>query len=300
MNRGDLDDLAAFAVVAEERSFTKAAARLGMSQSALSHAMKALEARLGVRLLARTTRSVGTTAAGEELLGTLRSAFADIDTGLALLGTRRDTPSGTVRITMGRLALAVVQPKLAGFLAAYPDIQVEIDVDDRFVDIVAERFDAGIRFGEQVDKDMIAVRIGPDVRVAVVASPAYLARQPAPRTPRELGAHRCINYRLPSTGALYAWQFAQKGRRLEVRVDGPLVSNDADLMRLAALDGLGVAYLFEEHVRAELADGRLVRLLENWCPAEPGFYLYYPGRRQLAPALGALIDVLRWPQASPA
>nr|WP_307183306.1 LysR family transcriptional regulator [Massilia sp. BSC265] len=187
MNRGDLDDLAALAVVAEERSFTKAAARLGMSQSALSHAMKALEARLGVRLLARTTRSVGTTAAGEELLDTLRSAFADIDTGPALLGTRRDTPSGTVRITMGRLALSVVQPKLAGFLTAYPDIQVEIDINDRFVDIVAERFDAGIRFGEQVDKDMVAVRIGPDVRVAVVASPAYLARHPAPRTPRELG-----------------------------------------------------------------------------------------------------------------
>jgi len=298
MNRGDLDDLAAFAVVAEERSFTKAAARLGMSQSALSHAMKALEARLGVRLLARTTRSVGTTAAGEELLGTLRSAFADIDTGLALLGTRRDTPSGTVRITMGRLALPMVQPKLADFLAAYPEIQVEININDRFVDIVAERFDAGIRFGEQVDKDMVAVRVGPDVRVAVVASPAYLAHQPAPESPRELGIHRCINYRLPSTGALYAWQFAQDGRRLEVRVEGPLVFNDADLIRLAALDGLGIAYLFEEHVRAELADGRLVRVLETWCPPEPGFYLYYPARGQLPPALAALVDALRWRQPS--
>lgn len=294
MRRGDLDDLAAFAVVAAERSFTRAAAKLNMSQSALSHAMTALEARLGMRLLSRTTRSVGTTEAGEELLGTLRGALADIDAGLATLGMRRATPAGTVRLTTGRLpALSIIQPILADFMTAYPDIKVEVDIDDGFVDIVEGRFDAGIRFGEQVDKDMVAVRIGPDMRTAVVASPAYLAQHPAPRSPRELALHRCIHYRLASSGRLYAWEFARRGRRLEVRVDGSLVFNDADMIRLAALDGLGIAYLFEDHVRAELADGRLVRLLEDWCPTESGFHLYYPSRRQVPPALAALLGVLR-------
>jgi len=294
MRRGDLDDLAAFSVVAAERSFTRAAARLNMSQSALSHAMKALEQRLGVRLLARTTRSVGTTEAGDELLLTLRSAFADIDTSLAALGRRRATPSGSLRLTTGRLpAQVIVQPMLAEFVRSYPDIKLEIDLNDRFTDIVAERFDAGIRFGEQVEKDMIAVRIGPEVRAAVVAAPSYLEQHGAPRTPRDLARHQCINYRLGSSGGLFAWQFSQHGRRLDVRVDGPLVFNDADMIRSAAIDGLGIAYLYEPHVAAEVADGRLVRLLDSWCPKGSGFYLYYSGRRQLPPALAVLIETLR-------
>lgn len=294
MRRGDLDDLAAFSVVAAERSFTKAAAKLNMSQSALSHAMKALEARLGVRLLARTTRSVGTTDAGEELLRTLRSAFSDIDIGLDALGRRRSTPSGTLRLTMGRLpARTIVQPILSSFTRSYPDIKLEIDVNDRFTDIVAERFDAGIRLGEQVEKDMIAVRVGADVRSAVVAAPTYLARHPMPLSPRDLAKHDCINYRLGTSGGLYAWQFARQGRRVEVRVGGTLVFNDADLIRSAAVDGLGIAYLFEPHVPEELADGRLVRLLDAWCPKGSGFYLYYSGRRQMPPGLAVFIEALR-------
>ncbi|QSQ19059.1 LysR family transcriptional regulator [Pyxidicoccus parkwayensis] len=294
MNRSDLADLSAFTLLAAEGSFTRAAARLGMSQSALSHAMKALEQRLGVRLLSRTTRSVATTEAGEELLRTLRPAFDDIAAGLEHLGTKRAKPAGTVRLTMiKQAAVSLIRPMLPGFLATYPDIQVEVDIDDGFTDIVAQRFDAGIRFGEQVAKDMVAVRVGPDIRAAVVASPAYLAARPAPRTPRELASHRCINYRLATARSLYAWEFEEDGRRFKVRVEGSLVFNDGDLIEAAVLDGHGIGYLWEPQVTAHIASGRLVRLLEEWCPPLPGFFLYYPSRRQTPPALAAFIQALR-------
>ncbi|WP_047855924.1 LysR family transcriptional regulator [Archangium gephyra] len=299
MRRGELDDLAAFATVATEGSFTRAAARLDMSQSALSRRVQALEQRLGVRLLSRTTRSVSTTEAGEALLGTLRTAFADIDTRLAVLREGRTRLAGTLRLTMVKhAAMSLIRPMLPGFLSAHPDVRVELDVNDRFVDIVSHRFDAGIRFGEQVAKDMIAVRVGPEVRAAVVASPGYLAARRAPRTPRELHEHRCINYRLGTTGGLYAWEFQERGRRLEVRVDNTLVFNDGDLMVAAALDGQGIAYVFEHQVANHLAEGRLVRLLEKWCPPFPGYYLYHPSRRQTPPVLAAFIQALRARSAS--
>jgi DNA-binding transcriptional LysR family regulator len=251
--------------VAEEGSFTRAAVKLGMSQSALSHAMKALEQRLGVRLLSRTTRSVAATEAGEELLKTLRPAFDGIDAGLALLSMKREVPAGKLRLTMTKQAAqSVVQPMLSRFLAAYPDVQVELFVDDRFTDIVAGRFDAGIRFGQKVAKDMISVRVGPDL------------------------------YRMARTGGLYAWEFEEKGRRFEVRVEGALVFNDGDLIEAAALSGQGIAYLWEDQAAPYLASGRLVRLLEAWCPPIPGYCLYYPSRRQTPPALTAFIQALRY------
>ncbi|MEH0196476.1 LysR family transcriptional regulator [Caulobacter sp. CCNWLY153] len=294
MRRSELDDLAAFALVAAEGSFTRAAAKLGMSPSGLSHAMSALEARLGVRLLARTTRSVATTQAGEDLLKGLRPALTEIEASLAALGQTRAKPAGAVRLTMVKhAATSLIEPMLAGFLADYPDIIVEVEIDDGFTDIVAGRFDGGIRFGEKVAKDMIAVRVGPDVRAAVVAAPGYLARAPALACPRDLAAHRCINYRLATSGGLYGWEFSDKGRRFEVRVEGPAVFNDGDLILGAALSGVGVAYLFEDQVREPLADGRLVRLLEKWCPPFPGYFLYYPSRRQTPPAMTALIQALR-------
>ncbi|SET86964.1 LysR family transcriptional regulator [Stigmatella erecta] len=297
MRRNDLLDLSAFAAVAAEGSFTRAAIKLGMSQSALSHAMKALEQRLGVRLLSRTTRSVAATAAGEELLKTLRPALEGIDAGLAQLGTKRAVPAGKVRLTMTKQAArSVIQPMLPGFLAAYPDIQVEVFVDDRFTDIVTGRFDAGIRFGQKVAKDMVSVRVGPDLRAAVVASPAYLAQRPAPRTPRDLIHHRCINYRMARTGGLYAWEFRDKGRRFEVRVEGSLVFNDGDLIEAAAESGQGIAYIWEDQAAPYLARGRLVRLLEAWCPPIPGYCLYYPSRRQMPPALAAFLQALRSPK----
>lgn len=294
MKRGDLADLSAFTVVASEGSFTRAAARLGMSQSALSHAMRALEERLGVRLLNRTTRSVATTEAGEELLRSLRPAFDEIKAGVSVLGGKRDTPSGTVRLTMTRQAArSIIEPVLPGLMARYPDIRIEVDIDDGFTDIVASRFDAGIRFGESLEQDMIALRVGPDVRAALVASPAYLAAYGAPESPRALEAHRCINYRLVSAGALHAWAFQEEGRRSEVRVDGVLIFNDGDLIVNAALDGLGIAYVFDDQVAGHLASGRLVRLLDSWCVTFPGYYLYYPSRRHTPPALAVLIAALQ-------
>ncbi|WP_207458244.1 LysR family transcriptional regulator [Azospirillum sp. SYSU D00513] len=294
MPRGDLPDLASFLVIAEEGSFTRAAAKLGVSTSALSHAMRALEERLGVRLLARTSRSVSVTEAGEELLRTLRPALESIDGAVTALARRRDKPSGTIRITSVMHAVtSVIWPVLPGFVAEHPDVTVELVVDYGLRNIVAERFDAGIRFGEMVEKDMIALRVGPDLRMAVVASPAYLAGRPAPVTPRDLGAHRCINYRLISSGGLYAWEFEKDGEELQVRVDGPLTFNEPDLMLKAALDGMGVAYLFEDQVTEHVASGRLVRLLEDWCAPFPGFFLYYPSRRQQPPALAAFVNALR-------
>ena len=295
MKRDDLYDLAAFAVVAEQGSFTRAAAELGMSQSALSHAMKTLEERLGVRLLSRTTRSVSTTEAGETLLRSVRPALADIASGVDALGALRGKPSGTVRLTATKHAVSsVVMPVLPAFLAAHPDIRLDMFIDDNLTDIVADRIDAGIRFGDIVDKDMIAVRIGPDIRMAVVGAPSYFADHPVPRTPRELAGHRCINYRLVKSGGLYAWDFEEKGRPFAVRVDGPLAFNNADLIREAALAGQGLAHAYEDDVAADIKAGRLIRILEKWCPTVPGYYLYHPSRRQTPAALAALIAALRY------
>jgi DNA-binding transcriptional LysR family regulator len=295
MRRDELNDLAAFAVVAEETSFTRAAARLGMSQSALSHAMKGLEERLNVRLLSRTTRSVSTTEAGETLLKSLRPALEDISTGLARVGALNSGRAGTVRLTATKNASAcVILPALPAFLEAHPDVKVEIIVDDGLIDIVAARIDAGIRFGDIVEQDMIAVRVSPDIVMAVVGAPAYFATNPAPETPRDLAGHRCLNYRLSKTGGLYAWDFEEEGRPFEVRVDGPLVFNDSSLMLQAAVDGLGIAYVYEDDAREHIAAGRLVRILEPWCVPFPGYYLYYPSRRQTPPALAALTAALRY------
>ncbi len=282
MKRDDLYDLAAFVVVAEQHSFTRAATELRISQSALSHAIKGLEERLGVRLLSRTTRSVSTTDAGETLLRHLRPAMAEI-------------ASGALRITATNHAVSsVIMPVLPRFLASHPEIRVETLVDDAMTDIVANRLDAGIRFGDLVEKDMIAVRIGPDIRMAVVGAPSYFANHPVPRTPRELSSHRCINYRQVRSGGLYAWDFEEKGKPFAVRVDGPLVFNNTDLIREAALAGQGLAYVYENEVVADLKAGRLTRILEKWCPAFPGYYLYHPSRQQTPPALAALIGALRY------
>jgi DNA-binding transcriptional LysR family regulator len=295
MKRHDLNDLAAFAVVAEHGSFTRAAAQLGMSQSALSHSMKALEGRLGVRLLSRTTRSVSTTEAGETLLRSLRPALETIASGLTAVGAMRDQPSGTLRITATKHAVtAVVMPALPRFLAAYPDVHVGLVVDDALTDIVSSRFDAGIRFGELVEKDMIAVRVGPDLQMTVVAAPSYFADHPPPRTPRDLARHRCINYLNLRSGGFQAWEFEEKGRPFELRVDGPLSFTSGDLILDAALAGQGVAYAYADMVTAHVAAGRLTRVLEKWCPPFPGYYLYHPSRRQTPPALSALIAALRY------
>ena len=294
MKRDELNDLATFTVVAETRSFSRAASQLGLSPSALSHAIKGLEARLGVRLLARTTRSVAPTEAGEALLKTLLPAFEDIEAGLTRLGTLRDRPSGTVRLTTFKhAAVAVLWPALPAFLEANPEVRVEVIIDDGLVDIVSGRFDAGIRFGEQVAKDMIAVRVGPDVRVAIVGTPGYFARYGTPLVPQDLQAHRCINYRLVTAGGVLAWELVQDGQPIQVRVDGRLVFNDGDLILAAVLAGQGVGYAFEDIVAEPLRDGRLMRVLEGYSPTFPGFFLYHPSRRQTPPALSALIAALR-------
>ena len=295
MQRDSLIDLNAFLTVAQERSFTRAAARLGISQSALSHAVRRLESRLGVRLLARTTRSVAPTEAGERLLRTLGPALDDIDAELTALGELRDKPAGTVRITAAQPAAeTILWPALARLLPDYPDTKVEVSIETGLTDIVAERFDAGVRLGEQVAKDMIAVPIGPDLRLAIVAAPAYLERRKAPRSPRQLAEHDCINLRLPTVGGLYAWEFEKDGRQLRVRVDGQLVFNDIGLVLRAARSGFGLACLLEDQVEEDLAAGRLVRLLEDWCPPFPGYHLYYPSRRQQSPAFALLVEALRY------
>lgn len=294
MKRHDFDDLAAFVIVAEERSFTRAAARLGISSSGLSHMMRLLEARLGVRLLSRTTRSVATTEAGERLLATLRPAFEDINRSLQSLGELRDKPSGTVRITAGKhAATSLLAPILPVFRRDYPDVRVELIVDDRFDDVVASRFDAGIRFGERIDKDMISVRIGPDIRAAVVAAPSYFARRPPPLTLKDLADHDCVNYYMRSAGAAYPWEFEDDGREVEVKVGGSLVLNDGEMMLSAALAGLGLVYVFEDVVAEHLSSGRLVRVLEDYCKPFAGYYIYYPSRRQMPPALVVFIEALR-------
>ena len=295
MPRDNLNELTAFLAVAREGSFTRAAAKLGVSQSALSHTLRALEERLGVRLLTRTTRSVSPTEAGERLARSIGPRLDEIETELTALSALREKPAGTIRITAGEHAAdAVLWPAIARLLPDYPDIRIEIIVDYGLTDIVAERYDAGVRLGEQVARDMIAVRIGPDMRMAVVGAPAYFATRPKPRTPQDLTAHNCINLRLPTYGGLYAWEFEKAGRELKVRVEGQLVFNTAALRLNAVLAGLGLAYLPEDQVHAQLARGELVRVLADWCPPFPGYHLYYPSRRQATPAFSLLVDALRY------
>ncbi|UGA46104.1 LysR family transcriptional regulator [Bradyrhizobium quebecense] len=291
----NFNDLAAFASVARERSFTRAAAKLGVSPSALSQTIRNLEERLGLRLLTRTTRSVASTEAGERLLRTIAPRFEEIEAELTALSELREKPAGTVRITAGEhAAISVLQPALKRFLPDYPDIQVEIIVDYGLTDIVAEGYDAGVRLGEQVAKDMIAVRIGPDLRMAVVASRAYFQKHSIPETPQDLTAHNCINIRLPTYGGLFPWDLEKKKREVKVRGEGQLVFNSLGMRLQSALDGLGVAYMPEDQALPYIADGRLVRVLEDWCPAFPGYHLYYPSRRHSSPALALLTDVLRY------
>ena len=296
MLKDNFNDLLSFMVVARERSFTRAAAQLGVSQSALSHAMRNLEARLEVRLLTRTTRSVAPTEAGEQLFMRLSPHLLEIEQELTALRDTRDRPAGNIRLTAGEHAMsAVLWPVLKPFMAQYPDINVEVTVDDGLTDIVDGRFDAGVRLGEQVAKDMIAIRIAPDMRMAVVGSADYLHRFGVPETPEQLDQHRCINMRLPTRGGLYAWEFERDGRELRVRVDGQLIPNSLPQRIDAAENGLGLAYVPEDAVQDALAEGRLVRVLEAWCPAFAGYHLYYPSRRQHTSAFSLLIAALRHP-----
>jgi DNA-binding transcriptional LysR family regulator len=294
MTNGNLDDLRAFAVVAWERSFTRAAARLRLSTSALSYRIKGLEDRLGIRLLQRNSRSVSVTEAGAQLLQTLEPALANIDDALDALGRATDTVSGTVRITASRYAFdTVIRPVLPAFCHHHPDATVEVLIDYQFRDIISERLDAGIRLGEKLEKDMIAIKVGPELRMAVVASPKYLEAYSGPETPQDLARHRCINYRMMASGSLYSWEFGRDGRTFDIKVDGPLTFNEPALMLDAALDGLGIAYVLEEQAALHIAAGQLVRFLEDWTPPFPGFFLYYPSRRQIAPTLTAFINELR-------
>lgn len=294
MQRGSLDDLVALVAVARERSFTKAAAKLGVSQSALSQTIRQLEARLGIRLLTRTTRSVGLTEAGERLLHTVAPRLEEIEAGLAAVSELRDKPAGTIRITAGDHAIrSILWPKLAKFLPRYPDIKVELVTDYGLTDIAAERYDAGVRWGEQVAQDMIAVRIGPDLGFAVVGAKSYFAKRPPPLTPQDLVGHSCINLRLPTHGGLYAWEFERDGREVRVRVEGQLVFNGIFQILDAALAGFGLAHVPEDLAQPYLARGRLQRVLEDWCPPWSGYHLYYPSRRQPSAAFALLVDALR-------
>jgi DNA-binding transcriptional LysR family regulator len=295
MSHENLNDLFAFVAVATERSFTKAAARLGVSQSALSQTIRQLEARLGVRLLTRTTRSVSPTEAGERLLQSVAPRLEEIEAELAALSGLRDKPTGTLRISVGdHAARTIIWPKLIGFLKTYPDIRVEITLDAGLIDIVTQRYDAGVRLGEQVAKDMIAVRIGPDIRFVVVGSKSYLAGRKPPKTPQELVSHNCINLRLATHGGLYAWELEKGGRELKVRVEGQLVFNNVFDVVTAAVAGFGLAYVPEDMVRPYLAKGRLACVLEDWCQPWPGYHLYYPSRRQSSTAFALLVNALRY------
>jgi DNA-binding transcriptional LysR family regulator len=294
MSRVDFNHLQAFILVARERSFTRAAAQLGVTQSALSHTIRGLEARLGVRLLTRSTRGVAPTEAGERLYATLEPHFEGIAGGLAALGDLRDKPAGTIRITAhDHAASTVLWPRLSPLLPAYPDLRIEIDINYGMIDIVAERFDAGVRLGDQVAKDMIALRIAPDLKMTVVGSPSYLARRPAPLVPQDLTAHGCINMRLPTHGGLYAWEFERDGKGLQVQVAGQAIFNTTPQTLQAALDGHGLAYVPDDLAAGHVAAGRLQRVLEDWCPTFPGYHLYYPSRRQASPAFALVVEALR-------
>ena len=295
MARRNFNDLLAFVTVAREGSFTRAAAVLGVTQSALSQTVRALEERLEIRLLTRTTRSVAPTAAGERLARAIGHRFDEIEAELDALTEMRDKPAGTVRITCGDHVLHhILLPRLGPVLQEYPDIRLEFDVNYGFRDIVADRFDAGVRMGGTIDKDMIAVPIGPRLRMAVVASPAYFAAHGRPRTPKELTAHRCINQRMPTSGGLYVWDFARRGEAVNVRVDGPLIFNTTPPQVEAAADGLGITLLPEDEVESYLTDGRLERVLQDWCPVFDGYHLYYPSRRQHSPAFSLVVEALRF------
>lgn len=289
------DQLALFLVVAQQRSFTRAAAQLGISQPALSRAMRNLEERLGVRLLARTTRSVSPTEAGKHLLRVIAPRLEEIDSELTLLSEFRAKPAGRLRITAGEhAAITVMQPALAMLLPDNPDIHIEVAVDYGLTDIVAEGYDAGVRLGEQVAKDMIAMRVGPDMRMAVVSSPAYFVRHARPKTPRDLTGHNCIGIRLPTYGGVCPWEFEKRGQELKVRTEGQMVFNNIAMRMDAALNGLGLAYLPEDQVQRHVDEGRLVRVLQDWCPPFPGYHLYYPSRRQTSPAFSLLRDALHY------
>lgn len=295
MQKPNLNDLQAFVTVARERSFTRAAAQLGMSRSALSHAMRTMEERLGVRLLTRTTRSVSTTDAGARLLASVAPRLQEIDFELGSLTALRDKPAGTVRITAHDHAIVTaLWPRLLPLMKEYPDVQIEISVDYAMRDIAAHRFDAGVRTGNRVDKDMIAVPIAPPLRMAVAASPDYLAGRALPKTPQDLTQHRCVNLRLPTLGGLYAWDFQRKGQSLNVRVQGQATFNNTFLMLQAAVDGMGFAYVPYDIIEPHLAAGRLVPVLEDWWPTFPGYHLYYANRRQLPPALALVVEALRY------
>lgn len=295
MTRDDLSDLTVFLAVAEERSFTRAAARLNTSQSSLSRTVRRLEERLGLPLLSRTTRSVAPTEAGQQLLRTLSPAVADIEATLMALGQLRARPAGTVRLTTSQHAATILLwPAISRLLPDYPDLKVELSIDAALTDIVADRFDAGVRLGEEVDKDMVAVRIGPDLRMIVVGAPGYFRDCPAPRTPYDLPQHPCINVRLPSAGGLYPWEFAKDGRKLNVRVDGSLIFNDMSMVLTAACEGFGLACVLEDQASDLIDQGKLVQVLEDWCPTFPGYHLYYPSRRQISSAFALLVDALRY------
>jgi DNA-binding transcriptional LysR family regulator len=291
----ELGVLSAFAVVADERSFTKAAVRLGISRSAVSHSMRALEERLGLRLLARTTRTVAPTEAGERLLRQLRPALLDITAALTDVGRLREKPAGTVRLIAPPIVLTtLLSPKLAKFAREYPDVELDItSVDDTRRDLVAGRFDAGIHLGEFLQRDMVAVKVTGEQRGAVVAAPAYFESHPKPKTPRDLTAHRCLRYRMGPDGPVYRWEFEKRSKAVTVSVSGPVTVSDADFMIRAALDGVGLAYALEDYVSEHIARGNLVRVLEDWCPPFDGYFLYYPSRRHQPPALQALVDALR-------
>jgi DNA-binding transcriptional LysR family regulator len=296
MDRENASDLLAFLAVARERSFTRAAARLGVSQPTLSQTVRNLEERLGVRLLNRTTRSVAPTQAGERLFRTIAPRFEEMDRELSVLSELRQKPAGTIRITSTEYAAAgIVLPALAKILPDHPDIKIEVIIDYGLTNIIAEQYDAGIRPGELVAKDMIAVRIGPDLRMAVVGSTTYFADRKRPRTPQDLTQHNCINLRTPTHGgSLYTWEFEKNGREVNVRVEGQLVFNGAGALLSAALKGFGLAYLTEGQVQEYLSSGQLVRVLSDWCPPFSGYHLYYPSRRQPSPAFSLFVDALRY------
>lgn len=294
MNRSQLAQLSIFAAVARQGGFRGAARELGIAPSAISHAVSSLEASLGVRLLARTTRSVAPTEAGAALLERLRPALSEIELALEQAVEARDRPAGNLRLTVPRTgAQLALAPRLGAFSAAYPDIVLEIAIDDRFTDMVEGGFDAGIRLGESLQRDMVAVRIGPQLRGAVVAAPSCFSRLPVPRHPRDLAGHRCLRFRFGS-GAIYRWEFEKDGEALEIAISGPLILDEDRTIVQAALDGAGLALVFEDYVRDHLAAGRLVRVLEDWCPSFDGFFVYYPSRRQMRPALRAFVDFFRW------
>lgn len=295
MARDSVNDLTVFLAIAREQSFTRAAAKLGVSPSALSHTVRLLEERLGIRLLTRTTRRVSLTEAGEKLLKSIEPHFEGINNALSALTELRDKPAGLVRVTAGEHAVsAIIWPAIQRLLPEYPDIKFEVTVENALTDIVAERYDAGVRLGEQLDADMVAVRISPEMRMVTAGSPEYLARHGTPETPQDLTSHSCINLRLPTYGGYLVWEFEKHGREVKVRVDGPIAFNNSTMALSAALGGVGLGHFLEDHAMEHISAGRLVPVLEDWSPPFAGYHLYYPSRRQMSPAFAVLVDALRY------